>query len=46
LVDHLTGVIDNAEDRLLVVQLCGGCHASVGRYGNSTSYSPEQTLII
>ena len=46
LVDHLTGVIDNAEDRLLVVQLCGGCHASVGRYGNSTSYSPEHTLII
>jgi CRISPR-associated protein Cas2 len=46
LVDHLTGLIDNTEDRLLVMQLCGGCYTSVGRYGNATSYSPEQTLII
>ena len=46
LVDHLTGLIDNAEDRLLVMQLCGGCQRSVGRYGNMTSYSPEETLII
>ena len=46
LVDQLTDLIDNTEDRLLVVQLCGGCHTSVGRYGKTTSYSPEQTLII
>ena len=46
LVDHLTGLIDNTEDRLLVMQLCGGCRRSVGRYGNMTSYSPEETLII
>jgi CRISPR-associated protein Cas2 len=46
LVDHLTGLIDNTEDRLLVMQLCGGCVRSMGRYGNMTSYSPEETLII
>jgi CRISPR-associated protein Cas2 len=46
LVDHLNGLIDNAVDRILVVQLCGGCHATVGRYGDMTSYEPEQTLII
>jgi CRISPR-associated protein Cas2 len=46
LVDHLNSLIDNTADRLLVLQLCGGCHASVGRYGNMTSYQPEQTLII
>jgi CRISPR-associated protein Cas2 len=46
LVDHLTGLIDNTEDRLLVMRLCGGCQRSVGRYGNMTSYSPEETLII
>jgi CRISPR-associated protein Cas2 len=46
LVDHLTGLIDNTEDRLLVMQLCGGCLHSMGRYGNMTSYSPEETLII
>ena len=46
LVDHLNGLIDNTVDRLLVLQLCGGCHAAVGRYGNMTSYEPEQTLII
>jgi len=46
LVDHLNGLIDNAADRVLVVPLCGGCHAAVGRYGNMTSYEPEQTLII
>jgi CRISPR-associated protein Cas2 len=41
LVDHLTGLIDNTGDRLLVMQLCGGCLRSMGRYGNMTSYSPE-----
>jgi hypothetical protein len=39
-------IIDNTEDRLLVVQLYGGCQRSIGCYGNMTSYSPEQTLII
>jgi hypothetical protein len=28
------------------MQLCGGCLRSMGRYGNMTSYSPEETLII
>ncbi len=46
LVDRLTGLIDNTKDRLLVMQLCGGCQRSVGRYGNMTSYSPQETLII
>ena len=46
LVDHLNGLIDNKVDRVLVLQLCGGCHAAAGRYGNTTSYEPGQTLII
>lgn len=46
LVDHLNGLIDNAVDRLLVLQLCGGCHAGAVRYGNMMRYEPEQTLII
>jgi CRISPR-associated protein Cas2 len=46
LVDHLTGLIDNTEDRLLIMQFCGGCQRSVRRYGNMTSYSPKETLII
>jgi CRISPR-associated protein Cas2 len=46
LVDQLNNLIDNAADRLLVLQLCGGCHANAGRYGNTMSYEPEQTLII
>ena len=46
LVDHLLGLIDNREDRILVMQFCAGCQRSMGRYGNMTSYSPEQTLII
>jgi CRISPR-associated protein Cas2 len=46
LVDHLTGLIDNTEDRLLIMRLCGGCLSSMGRYGNMDSYSPKQTLII
>ena len=46
LVDHLQRLIDNKADRLLVLQLCGGCHATAGHYGNMTSYEPGQTLII
>lgn len=46
LVDRLNGLIDNSVDRLLVLPLCGGCHAEAGRYGNTTSYEAEQTIII
>jgi CRISPR-associated protein Cas2 len=46
LVDQLTGLIDNKQDRLLVLHLCGGCHATIGRYGVTTAYEPEHTLII
>jgi CRISPR-associated protein Cas2 len=46
LVDQLTGIIDNAVDRLLVLRLCSGCHASAGCYGDTTRYDPAQTLII
>ena len=46
LIDRLQSLIDNKVDRLLVLQLCSACHASVGRYGNMTSYEPGQTLII
>jgi CRISPR-associated protein Cas2 len=46
LVDQLAGLIDNTGDRLLVMQLCPGCHSGLGRYGMTASYTPEQTLII
>ena len=46
LVDRLNGLIDNKQDRLLVIQLYPGCHAVIGRYGNTLTYEPEQTLII
>ncbi|MGH8070596.1 MAG: CRISPR-associated endonuclease Cas2 [Candidatus Entotheonellia bacterium] len=46
LIDHLSGLIDNRTDRLLLLELCGGCHAAARCFGNMTSYEPEQTLII
>jgi CRISPR-associated protein Cas2 len=46
LVDQLTALLDNKVDRLLVIALCGGCHAQVGRYGCTTAYEPEHTVII
>ncbi|HXH13101.1 MAG TPA: CRISPR-associated endonuclease Cas2 [Alphaproteobacteria bacterium] len=46
LVDDLNDLIDNKVDRLLVLPLCSGCQAGAGRYGNTTSYEPEHTIII
>jgi len=46
LVDRLRSLLDHKDDRLLVVRLCPGCHAHVGRYGAMTAYEPEDTLII
>jgi CRISPR-associated protein Cas2 len=46
LVDQLNSLLDNSRDRLFVLPLCDGCGAAAGRYGNTTRYEPEQTLII
>ena len=46
LVDELNKLIDNKADRLLVIRLCPGCHAGVGRYGDTATYEPMDTLII
>jgi CRISPR-associated protein Cas2 len=46
LVDDLHQLMDSKADRLLVMRLCGGCHTSIGRYGNTGQYEPSDTLII
>jgi len=46
LIDELHGLMHTQEDRLLVIRLCSGCQAIIGRYGNMASYEPVDTLII
>ncbi len=46
LIDRLQGILHNREDRLLVMHLCGACHSSLGRYGDTGQYTPPDTMII